>query len=383
VGGIEKASDLKDERNRILDELSELVNTSIGTDYYGNATVQIEGVDFVKGDKCYEMGLDEDPLTGFYTPFWPQDAPFTLTAEGTKDYYIKDAKVFNIDKVISSELNTDIGGLKATVLARGDHHADYTDVADTESYAKVSNSVLMNVMAEFDQLAHQLVTKINDILAESAGLQQGDITVMNADASTTTLKDVNYCIADADGYLRDTQGQPIQVFDRKDCDNYTKATLASGEEVWIRVEEAKDAPETLYSLKTLTINTWLRQQPSELGLRLEDGSEDMATANKLMDAFNEESYRLNPTLIKKNSFANYYTDLVSQISNSGYVFSSIHENQVNTVESIQSAREQIMGVSSDEELSNMIRYQNAYNASSRYINVISQMLEHLVSSLGA
>ena len=46
------------------------------------------------------------------------------------------------------------------------------------------------------------------------------------------------------------------------------------------------------------------------------------------------------------------------------------------------AREQVIGVSTDEELSNMIKFQNAYNASSRYINVISEMLEHILSTLG-
>ena len=62
---------------------------------------------------------------------------------------------------------------------------------------------------------------------------------------------------------------------------------------------------------------------------------------------------------------------------------SIYTNQVSTVESICSAREQVIGVSSDEELSNMVKFQNAYNASSRYINVISEMLEHIITTLGA
>ena len=52
------------------------------------------------------------------------------------------------------------------------------------------------------------------------------------------------------------------------------------------------------------------------------------------------------------------------------------------MESVDNARQQVVGVSSDEELSNMIRFQNAYNASSRYINVISEMLEHIISTLG-
>ena len=51
------------------------------------------------------------------------------------------------------------------------------------------------------------------------------------------------------------------------------------------------------------------------------------------------------------------------------------------MEATSAAREQIVGVSSDDELNNMIRFQNAYNASSRYINVINEMLEHLLNSL--
>ena len=36
-------------------------------------------------------------------------------------------------------------------------------------------------------------------------------------------------------------------------------------------------------------------------------------------------------------------------------------------------------VSTDEELTNMIKYQNAYNAASRYINVITTMIDTLLN----
>ena len=58
------------------------------------------------------------------------------------------------------------------------------------------------------------------------------------------------------------------------------------------------------------------------------------------------------------------------------------DSQTVTVDSLFNAREQVVGVSSDEELTNMIMFQNAYNASSRYINVISEMLEHVLTTLG-
>ncbi len=164
-------------------------------------------------------------------------------------------------------------------------------------------------------------------------------------------------------------------------------TGQDGSEYWVYNPEVLDGEggkpetETLYSVKNLRIDPELMQKPSMLGFRLADGSEDKATAEALKNAFMEEEYTLNPNVKKKSSFIDYYDDLVGQIANSGYVFRTIYENQEGTVESIDAAREQVIGVSSDEELSNMVKFQNAYNASSRYINVIDEMLEHLLSSL--
>ena len=138
AGGIEKANDMRDARNQILDELAELTDMTWKEDMYGRVSVQIEGVDFVKGGNCFEMGLDIDPTNGFVTPFWPQNASYRTLANGTKEYIIDGAEVFDLDREISSELNTDIGGLKAMLHARGDHRADYTDIEN--DYDSISQS---------------------------------------------------------------------------------------------------------------------------------------------------------------------------------------------------------------------------------------------------
>jgi len=52
------------------------------------------------------------------------------------------------------------------------------------------------------------------------------------------------------------------------------------------------------------------------------------------------------------------------------------------VASVDNQRQQVIGVSSDEELTYMIKYQNAYNAASRFINVVNEMIEHLLTQLG-
>lgn len=388
-GGIEHANDLRDARNQVLDELSELASITYGEDLSGNVYVQIEGVDFVKGGTCYEIGTYVDVNTGFYTPFWPQNASYRVMDNGTREYNIDGAEVFDLSREISSDLNTDIGGLKAMLLARGDHRADYTDIEG--DYDSVSQSVVMNIQAEFDQLIHNVVTKVNSILADAAGVQQGSITLEDG----TLLEGARFADVDSNGYMRRDDGSPIQLFGKVSTDNYRKVsgtvtyTDEDGNiqtktgEFWVFNEEDPSAPESLYSVKNLQIDRELMQRPAMLGFRLPDGSEDTATAEALKAAFTEESYTLNPNVKKKTTFVDYYTDLVAQVANSGSVYRSIYTNQESTVEAANSAREQVVGVSSDEELSNMIKFQNAYNASSRYINVISEMLEHIINTLGA
>lgn len=381
AGGVERANDLRDSRNLILDELAELVDISYSEDVFGNVNIQIEGVDFVKQGTCYEIGLDVDGTTGFYTPYWPQNASYVVMSDGSKKYNIDGAEVFDLTREISSDMNTDVGGLKAMLLARGDHRANYTDI-ETD-YDSVSQSVIMNIQAEFDQLIHNVVTTVNGILAEASGLQTGNLTL----ADGSVMENVRYVEVDTDGYLRAEDGSPIQLFSKITTDGYSKVTAldANGNktEYWVYNEEDSTKQDSLYTINNLTIDNELMQTPAMLGFRLEDGSEDTATAEALKAAFEEEAYTLNPNVKKKTSFVDYYSDLVAQVANSGSAYKSIYENQANTVESADSARQQVVGVSSDEELSNMIKFQNAYNASSRYINVISEMLEHLINTLGA
>lgn len=376
VGGIEHANDLRDTRNALVDELAELVDIKVTENVYGDIDIKIEGVDFVKSERFFEIMLYTDESTGFYTPFWPQNATYKVLDDGSREYNIDGAEVFDLNREISSDKNTDIGGLKAILLARGDHRADYTDIE--KDYSTVSESVIMNIQAEFDQLIHNIVTKVNDILATAAGVTQGNLTL----ADGTVLENVRYCLHDTGAYMREENGSPIQLFEKVTTDGYTKVTGADGNEYWVYNEENFENQESLYTLKNLQIDQQLKQEPSNLGFMKPDGSVDNETAEALKVAFTEEIYTLNPEVKKLTTFLDYYNDLVSQVANSASVSRSIFVNQENTTEATGNAREQILGVSSDEELSNMIRFQNAFNASSRYINSISEMLAHIINTLG-
>lgn len=432
--GNEKANDFRDQRNLILDKLSSLCNISYKEDQYGSVAVQIEGEDFVKGSLCYEMWIDIDSQTGFYTPYWPQNSNYSVIPggdprntddtifstdgkKGDRQYRIDSAKVFDLSKPISSETGTDIGKLRSLLYARGDHRADYTDISH---YDKIKDSVLMNVQAEFDQLVHNVMTGVNGVLEQAAGVKTvsadsadpADLAVFNqlkamdqAEGKWYDGKEYKIYMDVDDGrnYMESADGSPLQLFEKSTTDGYTRMDLG-GSSYWVYNEEEiprynnrgqvidstgnivdpdrlTQLKYSLYSITNTRVNQKLLQTPSLLGFRLPDGSEDVATMDALKRVFSEEKYRLNPDVIKRVNLADYYSDLVAQVSNSGYMFNSIYENQAKTVSAAESAKDQVEAVSSDEELSNMIKFQSAYNASSRFINVVDEMMEHLITAL--
>ena len=101
--------------------------------------------------QVYEMGKKVDAKTGFIDPYWPH---LSDTSKGIYDEVFD----FNID--ISSELNSDIGKLKALVLTRGDHWGDYRDIegmSEQEYLDTTDMSVMIKMQAQLDQLDRKSV----------------------------------------------------------------------------------------------------------------------------------------------------------------------------------------------------------------------------------
>ncbi len=356
---VEHANDLRDLRNSKIDELSKMASISVSTDIDGNYIIQLEGFDFVTVGDAKEISLYEDPVTGFRYPYWKALAEYDSNGDVIPSS-LESAYIFDLKQKISSDLNTDIGELKSALVARGDHRATFKDLVATPLdpsdpnyatdhsdyvYSDIRDSVAMNVMAEFDGLIHDVTKGINDILKQAA---EKYYIIDNGRSTLPT-----------EGYMIDSvTGEPYKMF---------------------LLSQDSDG----YPVSNISINETLVQSPSLLGFIRPDGIADQVCADNLKTLFSEETHLLNPEVKTRTNLANYYNSLISQVSNTGYIMRGISDNQEVTVNNLSSAREEILGVSSDEELSNMVMFQNAYNASSRFINVISECLEHIINTLGS
>lgn len=345
--GIERANDLRDQRNLMLDKLGSLADITYKEGLNGSVSVKLEGEAFIMADNINEMKLHQDPKTKMYTPYWANNVKMKTNSQGKEEMDISGAKVFNMQQEASTNLDTNLGTLKSALFARGDHSATYADLLDADHYdINISQSIIMSIQAEFDQLIHGVVTKLNGILA---------------DASEKT----------PDGYLSNEDGTPIQLFVR-----------VSGV-AWDTPESLEpNMTETMFSILNIEVNPDLLKTPGKLGFVKPNGEIDQKTVDLLQQAFRDNDYTLNPNTVTKTNFIDYYSSLVSKVGNNGHAYKSLLDGQQQTTAAINNRREQVMGVSVEEEMSNMIRFQNGFNASSRFINAISEMLEHLVTSLG-
>lgn len=387
--GEQEANDLRDQRNKALDELSTLGNISYFTNADGATEVLFEGVSLVARDRVFHMDTIVEEGTGFYVPVWPQNM---------------NAEVFIRDEEIATAYNTDIGELKSIILQRGDRRANYTDMRDdpvnhntpytngsyvskdgdpAEKLIPTSKSVVMKVQAELDNMVHSLMTEVNNILTgekdaidayNKSGPPKDETLLPRYDASKVDSGEIEL---------------PKELFVRLGTERYVKEEDTAHPGTYYYVYKPEEDYTThadidsLYTIANMKINPDLLKTPSLLGNSfLTDQKEvDHAKADALVDAFNKPFSTLTPDLATEYDYRDFYSALVGQIATEGSVYDSIVTAQQVAVHNLSDSRDSIMGVSSNEELTNMIKYQNAYNAASRYITACNDMLESLIEHL--
>ncbi len=405
---VENANDYRDIRNAAIDELSGLVNTEIIPNADGTVEVYTEGRCFVTKGKVYELDTirvcDYDTYTNnydfataatdFVMPVWEHDQ----------------SPLFNIEKIPKTEANTDVGALKGLIMSRGYFVSNYTDVpvspekplaenfdndaeyqaaiaqyeADMVQYSRdvtyynkyVEPYTVTNLMAQFDVLVNGMITGINDILCPNKEVELADGTVIKIlDEEAAGI-----------GMGAGNEYAGTELFVREDMPRYTEQTVTFADgtihTVQVYNEENPDDFKSLYSTGSVEVNVDLLQNPSLLPLSRVSGEEAQEVVDDLLDLWNEKFATVSPNSLVSCNFVDYYAGMMEDLSDRGFTYSSLTETQEQTVNDLENLRQEVVGVSSDEELSNLIKFQHAYNASSRYISTVSEMLEHLISTLG-
>lgn len=387
----EQANDYRDTRNLLLDELGNYMDYDITEEIDGTISVYVEGQYLVSTNKAFSLGTERiSDTSAMLKVVWNEN--------GGGDFFGQDSLSY------SMENNTDIGSLKGLLIARGNKVANYTDipvrpketdynnVADyqqamnnfnaalDEYNSKIEPSIMMTVQAQFDSLVHGIVTLINDTLCPN-------IEVKLQDGSTIKILDTENCPQGDD----ENHTVGTELFSRKSTPRYTKETVTLEDgttaEVYRYNEEDPDDIYSLYTISELEVNPDVLQNASLIPLMANAASENVngypsEIVESVLNNWSIELGALDPNSLTTYTINDFYDAMIVGIGSKGQVWNSIVSNQENLVFGIDEERQMVMGVSTDEELVSLIKYQHSYNASSRYITVIDEMLEHLIERLG-
>jgi flagellar hook-associated protein 1 len=81
------------------------------------------------------------------------------------------------------------------------------------------------------------------------------------------------------------------------------------------------------------------------------------------------------------TIGNYYHMILGQVGTSIQNADRFRNNADAMVQQVEMQRQSISGVSIDEEMTNMIRYQQAYNAAAKYVSAVNEMLDKLINGM--
>lgn len=301
------------------------------------------------------------------------------------------------------------------------------DYAQFEKDTKVfnnttGNSIITKIESQFDRFVHDMVTMINDVLCPNIDFELDGISATDINGVQVDLEAGNYKILDVVNSPTGTDDDLTigeELFKRTTTDRYQVLVLdaplyrkdANGDEMidedgnpvpatleftdsegntkyklFVYNEEQEDDIFSQYTIINLQMNDNVLANYSLLPVKvnpLAGGTgayaQDMFT--DLISNWQKETIGLDPNTLTVYSYDRYYEEMVGALGTQGQIWTSMLERQTSLADDVEAQRQQIAGVSTEEELVSLLQYQHAFNAASRYINAIDQMLQNLIEKL--
>jgi len=148
-----------------------------------------------------------------------------------------------------------------------------------------------------------------------------------------------------------------------------------------QIDPASGLPIAMYNqitAATFTVNNEVLNDPSRLGVAksvnpdVSDNliAQDILQIKHLTSLFNE------------GEVGNYLQAVIGEIGVDAKQAANFQDNYNDITMAVNNQRLSVMGVSLDEEVSNMVKYQQAYNAAAKLISIIDAVYNTTINGLG-
>ena len=146
------------------------------------------------------------------------------------------------------------------------------------------------------------------------------------------------------------------------------------------------------SASQIKVNQVLLDDPTKLALGLGDGSPDNnKNALEMLNIRNKKDFKIemlygNPptstVVLGEGTPEDVLKTMIASLGVDAQEAKRMFNNQQYLTEEVDSFRLSVSGVSQDEEMSNMIKFQHAYNAAARMITTVDEMIDVIINRMG-
>lgn len=351
------SNDLRDQRNLLLDKLSKLVNIDYFEDNQRHFTVLISGKPLVS-----HYNFDTIKVSDREVPKNAGDvdrmAELSWTSGGA-------FKVYSGEMRSLIDMRDNISGNKKGIpyyVDRLDHYTDRLASELNRLHAKgfdlTGNTGILfftkNGMSG-DEFRHYIMTQgLN-------GKPPMDMTkqVLEGTSSNNSAKDNDKIIANN-----------IRKIIDNNPDNSSKSIKYMPDGKYYLVDRISANELSISKDLDLDLNKFAAAETLQA---LPGGGKNALT---MLEA------RYNSNMFAWGSSDDFIKSLVSNLGVDSQEAKRMSSNQKKLIVEVENKRQSVMGVSFDEEVSDMIKFQHAYNANARMLTTMDEMLDVLINRLG-
>ena len=348
------ANDLRDQRDNMVDELSKYTNLNVYEDSNGMYSVVSNGISLVNGVNKLTLQLSE---------------PMANNTYGINDYNIE------IKEAGTTFLpaNGILKGLQDTI-------------AEDKTYIDGLSNIAATMMTTFNA-QHQQGAGIDseassglNFFGSNAMTYTWDAASNAVIATATTRTQTSTTVDNVTTYTLTKTLDPANTTALKGINIIDAMTIAS--EITATDGQNLIAARTTSAASTTTGAVTTSTFTSETM----NGTGDGTNAVDIGALFNMDQSntvdKTTPRAIGKISLNSYYSTLTSKLGSNSEDIDSKAKAQDDLILQIKNWRSSTSGVDWNEELTNMIKFQQGYSACSRCLTTMDEMLDKLVNSTG-
>ncbi len=398
------ANDLMDQRDVLLDELSTLVDYDYKLEENGTVTVQIGGRNLVSSGKYTSLSAEADS-NGLYMVAWA-DTGSNVDVSGGEIGAIYDLRGTSDNGGSINDLIDDLNELAKTIIVTTNevHQSGYS-LNNTSGYPDGTDFFTMPAdanddieWASFISVSEDIIDDVQNIAAASSrtydengdesNLGDGSLALTIANLKQNAYATQSYTLSDSlDSVLSFPGSTSGDLTITYGGGSTTTITLNVPAEDYQDLQELVDAIQEQLDANTDLSTAGISITVSSYGNSLKFSSGDTAfegvsDAGLLGGSTGFSALTSYTGMAEDVSVDDYWTSLTASVGVDSNTAQAMLSYQETLVSELEENRESISGVSLDEEMTNMLIYQHAYNAASRYITTIDEALDKIINGMG-